>query len=85
MKAKLHRLPTPSENVLCTPRIAPTVFQRHLRLKHPTIRPRHLARSKPAIFNVTGFKRNLAFSSRGDPHQQYLQPDNLLKVSHTTV
>ncbi|MBK7676824.1 MAG: tetratricopeptide repeat protein [Candidatus Accumulibacter sp.] len=46
-----------------------TVLQCHLRLKRPSLRPRHLARRKPDIFKTTGFQRNFLFSYRGDPHQ----------------
>ncbi len=85
MQTELHGLPTPAENVLGTPSTATAIFQRHLRLKRPAVRPRHLARSKPDIFKVDGFKRNLPFSYRGNLHQQYLQSQNRLEVSHTTV
>ncbi len=67
MQAKPHGLPTPSEDVLGTPRMAATILQRHRRLKRPSVRARHLGRSKPDIFNVTGFKRNLTFSYRRRP------------------
>jgi hypothetical protein len=69
MQAKPHGLPTPSEDVLGPPRIAATIFQRHLRLKRPSVRACHLGRSKPDIFNVPGVKRNSIFSYRGDLHQ----------------
>jgi hypothetical protein len=79
MQTKLHGLPTPAEYLLGTPSTATTIFQRHLRLKRPAPRPRHLARSKPDIFQVLGFKRNLPFRYRGDSHSQDLQSQNRLK------